>query len=277
MKPAFFLLLSSASASSLNPERKKGKIQYLSELLLDQIRAENIDDYITEEKIENTVAKLVSGLDTVNYSACSSEFDTEVLNGEFEYTAPEDKTVLCDLAERVPMKVRSWVRHFGCREAFEKKYFKKMRKQAARLKNLAEGVGRCNCIDPCLSLDAGSCWTIMDSCEESLYSPLNWERLTIEPVLKINLEFECQDPLGFALDGTLFKATTRKQLEKRLLLEVEYQTRDGETKVHVTNENFNYSFTCSPGDWHCIELEHMFVLLLLFLFISFKRKNRLAR
>merc|ERR1712157_57345 len=110
-------------------------------------------------------------------------------------------------------------------------------------------------------------------CEESLYSPLNWDRLTIEPVLKINLEFECQDPMGFALDGTVFKATTRKQLEKRLLLEVEYQTRDGETKVVVTNENFNYSFSCLIGDWHSIEIEHTFVFLLFFYSLFSREKT----
>ena len=251
MKPASFLLICCANA--LNPETKKRKIQYLSDLLVDQTRSEN-DDSELQERIENTVAKLISGLDTVNYNACNAEFDTDEKDVEYEYAVSEDNTVICDLADRVPMKIRSWVRHFGCKEAFEKKYVKKMRKQAARLKNLAEEAGNCNCIDPCAELtNSGSCLTVINSCAQELDSALTFESHLIEPVLKIKLEFECQSR-GLR---NIFRATSNSSGKK--LLEVKYEIKDGERSVLVTNESLDYRFTCSPGDWHSIELEHQFV------------------
>lgn len=254
MKPASFLLICSASA--LNPETKKRKIRFLSDILVDQTRSEN-DDSELQERIENTVAKLISGLDTVNYSACNAGLDTDEKDIEFEYTVPEDNTVICDLADRVPMKIRSWVRHFGCKEAFEKQYVKKMRKQAARLKNLAEEAGKCNCIDPCAELTSnGSCLTVIDSCEQELDSALTFESNLIEPVLKIKLEFECQSR-GLR---NIFRATSNSSGKK--FLEVKYEIKDEERSVIVSNEQLDYRFTCSPGEWHSIELEHQLVSFL---------------
>ncbi|CBY23360.1 unnamed protein product [Oikopleura dioica] len=245
MKLCSFLFICSANA--LNAESKKGKIQFLSDLLVEHTRSEN-DDALLLERIEKTVTKLVSALDTVNYSACDKEFDFEEKNVEFDYTEPEDKTVICDLAERVPMKIRSWVRQFGCKKAFVKKYMKKMRKQAARLKNLAQEAGRCICFDPCAKL-SGSCWTIVDSCEDELNFSDFSHSIHIEPIFKIYFEFKC--PAENSTPGKFFRMYSEES--GKTLLEVE---KTDEDSILVTNESVDFSLACTPGDWHSIELEH---------------------
>ena len=115
---------------------KRGLINYLGERLVTATKEIN-DDIEHQARIENTVDKLLTGLATVNTSACpkNDEYknhDRYLEGYTWSYAPPVGSSEICDLAVRVPMKIRSWNRLFGCEAAYEKKYMKQMRNQASR-------------------------------------------------------------------------------------------------------------------------------------------------
>ncbi|CBY39992.1 unnamed protein product, partial [Oikopleura dioica] len=117
-----------------------------------------------------------------------------------------------------------------------------------RLKNLAQEAGRCICFDPCAKL-SGSCWTIVDSCEDELNFSDFSHSIHIEPIFKIYFEFKC--PAENSTPGKFFRMYSEES--GKTLLEVE---KTDEDSILVTNESVDFSLACTPGDWHSIELEH---------------------